>query len=284
MTALSSSIMDPQELIAVSGQLAGIAAAIPFTSIVKRMLGPAADEIAERVRDEVKLYRYGRQLSMLSKAEKLARDAGFTPKAVPVKLLFGLLEGASLEENEDLHDKWAALLANAANPAAAVPVRPSFMDTLKLLTPDAARLLDAAYARSGEDPRGPASTDRVSGRPREPLDEPLEDLGGVRFDGETSVKARERTRRNLGGYYDLYRMYSDLGYTTQPYGTLITGGSSPAEIESDEEDRQRFAVTMDDLTRFQMWSVTESKTGDRFYLTFYAVQFVRACAAPAVKP
>ena len=277
MPALSSSIMDPHELIAVSSQLAGIAAAIPFTSIIKRMLGPAADEIAERVRDEIRVYRYGRQLSMLSKAEKLAKDAGFTPKAVPIKLLFGLLEGASLEENEELHDKWAALLANAANPAATVPVRPSFMDTLKLLTPDAARLLDAAYARSGEDPRGPASSDRVSGRPWEPFDERGGDLVAV----ENSGKARERTRRNLGTYYDLYRMYSELGYTDQPYETLITGDSPPAEIERDELDRQRFAVTMDDLTRFQMWSVTESKSsGDRFYLTFYAVQFVQACAAP----
>ncbi len=277
VSALSSSIMDPHELIAVSGQLAGVAAAIPFTSIVKRMLGPAADEIAERVRDEIKLYRYGRQLSMLSKAEKLAKDAGFTPKAVPVKTLFALLDGASLEENEDLHDKWASLLANAANPTVSVPVRPSFVDTLKLLTPEAAKLLDAAYAKAGEDPRGPASHDRVSGRTWEPYDEqasqPVEE--------ETSLKARERTLRDLGGYADLYGLYCALGFTKESSEAFLTSVSSVEEMERDEHDRQQFAVVMDELTRFQMWSVTQGRaSGDRFYLTSYAVQFVRACAAP----
>ncbi len=270
--------MDPHELIAISGQLTGVAAAIPFTSIVKRMLGPAADEIAERVRDEIKLYRYGRQLSMLSKAEKLAKDAGFTPKAVPVKLLFGLLEGASLEENEDLHDKWASLLANAANPAAMVPVRPSFMDTLKLLTPEAAKLLDAAYAKAGEDPRGPASHDRVSGRP-----ETLDARTNQAAEEETSLKARERTLRTLGRYNDLYRMYSGLGFTKVPDDAFFTSVSPIDEIEQNEQDRQQFAVVMDELTRFQMWSVTQDPAaGERYYLTSYAVQFVRACAAPSV--
>ena len=273
--------MDPHELIAVSGQLAGVAAAIPFTSIVKRMLGPAADEIAERVRDEIKLYRYGRQLSMLSKAEKLAKDAGFTPKAVPVKLLFGLLEGASLEENEDLHDRWAALLANAANPVATVPVRPSFMDTLKLLTPEAAKLLEAAYGKAGEDPRGAASTDRVSGRPWEPYDERTP----AATEEETSLKARERTLRTLGQYSDLYHLYSTLGFTEVPDDAFFTSVSPVVEMERDEHDRQQFAVVMDELTRFQMWSVTQDRSaGERYYLTSYAVQFVRACAAPSVIP
>lgn len=34
-----------------------LAAAIFFTAIVKRMLGPAADEVAEMWRDQVRVYR-----------------------------------------------------------------------------------------------------------------------------------------------------------------------------------------------------------------------------------
>src|SRR5579875_1328344 len=102
--------MDPQEILNGAQQIvkagAAVGAVVPFTAMVKRILGPAADEIAERVRDEIRLYRYGRQLSLLHKAEQMAEEAGFTPKAVPVKALFSLLEGASLEENEDLHTKW----------------------------------------------------------------------------------------------------------------------------------------------------------------------------------
>src|SRR4051794_18927877 len=95
---------------------AGAVSTVPFTSIVKRMLGPASDEVAESFRDTVRMYRFSRQLNALQKAEQMTTDAGFTPKAIPLKLLFPLLEGASLEENDDLHTMWASLIANASNP------------------------------------------------------------------------------------------------------------------------------------------------------------------------
>lgn len=132
--------MDPNELIKAAPQLAkagaAITAAVPFTAIVKRMLGPAADELAEMLRDQVRLYRYERQLKCLEKAERMAKDAGYTPQAVPPKILFPLLEGASFEENEHLCTMWAALLANAASPKNAEKVRPGFIATLQSLSPD----------------------------------------------------------------------------------------------------------------------------------------------------
>src|SRR5215469_9244286 len=122
--------MDPNELIKAAPQLArgavALSAAVPFTAIVKRMLGPAADELAEMLRDQVRLYRYERQLKCLEKAKKMAKDAGFRPQAVPPKILFPLLEGASFEEDEDMHTMWAALLANASSPENA-EVRPGFI-------------------------------------------------------------------------------------------------------------------------------------------------------------
>jgi hypothetical protein len=35
------------------------------------MLGPAADEVAEMLRDSIRMYRYQRQLSLLHKAEAM---------------------------------------------------------------------------------------------------------------------------------------------------------------------------------------------------------------------
>src|SRR3989442_12714808 len=123
--------MTPDEFLKHPPEIAKIAAplaaAIPFTAIVKRMLGPAADEFAEMWRDQVRLYRYERQLKCVEKAERMAQEAGFTPQAVPPKILFPLLEGASFEEDEDLHDMWAALLANVASPEDAQKVRPGFI-------------------------------------------------------------------------------------------------------------------------------------------------------------
>jgi hypothetical protein len=134
--------MDPDDLIKAAPAIAkgagALAAAIPFTAIVKRMLGRAADELAEMWRDQVRMYRYERQLKCVEKAELMAQKAGFTPQAVPPKILFPLLEGASFEENEDLHTMWAALLANAASPKNAEKARPGFIAILKHLSHDEA--------------------------------------------------------------------------------------------------------------------------------------------------
>jgi Abortive infection alpha len=141
--------MDPNELIKAAPELAkgagALAAAIPFTAIVKRMLGPAADELAEMWRDQVRMYRYERQLKCVEKAEKMAEDAGLIPQAVPPKILFPLLEGASVEEDENLHDMWAALLANAASPEDAENVKPGFIAVLKQMAVDEAALLNWVY-------------------------------------------------------------------------------------------------------------------------------------------
>jgi hypothetical protein len=144
------STMNPEDIVVVTapvlakGALA-LGASVPFTAIAKRMLGPAADEIAEMMRDQVRLYRYGRQLACVQKAAKMAEDAGFTPHEVPSKLLFPLLEGASFEENEDLHTMWAALLANASSPKWSDGVRPGYIALLRQMASDEAALLNWLY-------------------------------------------------------------------------------------------------------------------------------------------
>jgi Abortive infection alpha len=138
--------MNPDDLIKAAPEIAkgagALAAAIPFTSIVRRMLGPAADEVAEMWRDQVRVYRFGRQIKLLEKAERMAQEAGFTPQPVPPKILFPLLEGASFEDNESLHTMWAALLANAASPDGADKVKPGFIAALRQMAPDEAALLN----------------------------------------------------------------------------------------------------------------------------------------------
>jgi hypothetical protein len=84
----------------------------------------------------------------VEKAEKMTEEAGFTPQAVPPKILFPLLEGVSFEENEELHTMWAALLANAASVGTAEVVRPGFIAILKQMAPDEAALLKWIYERT----------------------------------------------------------------------------------------------------------------------------------------
>ena len=141
--------MDPTEITKHIPEVVSVAkvaaASIPFTAIVKRMLGPAADELAEMWKDQVRIYRYERQVKLLEKVEKIAKDGNLTLGPVPPKILFPLLEGASFEEDETLHDMWAALLANAASLENAEKVRPGFIATLKQMAPDEARVLSVLF-------------------------------------------------------------------------------------------------------------------------------------------
>ena len=126
-------IRSAPDIIKSGAELVG---ALKLTDIAKVMLGDATQEFADRLRDEVRLYRFGNQLKLLKKAGKMVEDAGFSPRAVPIKLLFPLLESASLEEDENLHDMWAALLANAALPDKTGRARPGFIAILREMSPD----------------------------------------------------------------------------------------------------------------------------------------------------
>ena len=198
--------MNPDDLIhaapAVAKAAGAVAAAVPFTAIVKRMLGPAADEVAEMWRDQVRVYRYGRQLKLLEKAERMAQEAGFTPQAVPPKILFPLLEGASFEDDENLHDMWAALLANAASPDGSSKVRPGFIATLRQMAPDEAAVLSWIV-------------DRLN--PTECRDLRLTDLySDLRF-GPDVATAEARLRVCLGGLESAGIITTVNWYSQQEY-------------------------------------------------------------------
>jgi hypothetical protein len=81
-----------------------------------------------------------------------------------------MLEAASIENDEDLHTKWSALLANAASSG---KVHPSYIEILKQLTPDDARLLDTFYELTKEE---------KSRWLNQVLDELNEDQRGIQFE------------------------------------------------------------------------------------------------------
>jgi len=118
---------------------AGFDAALkPFTDLIMKIAGPAADEIGLTLQDQVKVFRLKRQLRLLERVKEMLGDR--EPQRVPLKLFQEVVENASVEESDDLQDRWAALLANAALDADSV--HPAFIEVLKQLTPQEARLLD----------------------------------------------------------------------------------------------------------------------------------------------
>ena len=122
----------------------------PASDVLLKLLGPAAQETGQMLGDIVRVYRLGRSVKLLNKVKRLAEEAGFEPRAVPVRLLLPILEVASLEQDEDLHTMWANLLANAANPSTDPDLTgwPAFLEVLKQLSPYEARFLERLYGRA----------------------------------------------------------------------------------------------------------------------------------------
>jgi hypothetical protein len=81
---------------------------------------------------------------VLTKSQEMLREAGIQAGPVPMKTVVPLLQYASLEEDEFLRTKWAAVLANATVPSG--KVRASFAEVLRQLTPQAVLFLDALFA------------------------------------------------------------------------------------------------------------------------------------------
>ena len=101
-----------------------------------KFVGPAAEAIGKAAWDQAQ------QLG--AKATAYLAAVGREPQPVEPKLLLPLVQAASLETDPTLAEKWAALLANAADPAQRVAVQPGFAEVLRQLTPTDARVLDIA--------------------------------------------------------------------------------------------------------------------------------------------
>ena len=109
--------------------------------LMRKLAGPAADEVGHLIAQEVRYVREKRHHQLLLKTNQYLTDSRFEASNVPLSVLIPLLNSASLEEDEGLHDAWAALLANAAVDAGAF--QPSFPEVLRQLSSRDAMLLKA---------------------------------------------------------------------------------------------------------------------------------------------
>lgn len=112
----------------------------PLVDLLTKLAGPAAEEIGLTIGDHIHIVRFKRQIRLLQNAKKFLDEAGIEAKRVPLKLLGSILEQGSLEEDDELQDRWAALLASAASHEGVVP--PSFPEILKQLTKSDGLVLD----------------------------------------------------------------------------------------------------------------------------------------------
>lgn len=86
----------------------------------------------------------------LEEAAKILEDKGFDEqenlRSPSAKFASRFIDGASVEDQEDLQKVWAKLLANALDPNfKAQELHPSYFDIIKCLTPQEIKILDGLH-------------------------------------------------------------------------------------------------------------------------------------------
>jgi hypothetical protein len=115
--------------------------------IAKFISGPLEQSVGI-FEDKLKYMRWERQVRLMQRAEQfLALSGQCAPtRAVPMKIAIPLFQGASLEEDDFLQDRWAALLVNAGSASFTGEVRRSYIAILEQLTPLDACILEVVYS------------------------------------------------------------------------------------------------------------------------------------------
>lgn len=97
--------------------------------------------------DRLKYVRWKRQVRLMERADEFLRRRGLSnpSRPVPLKLAIPLLQEGALEDDDELQDQWARLLANAADAESGVEVHRSYIEILSQITPLEARILATIY-------------------------------------------------------------------------------------------------------------------------------------------
>jgi hypothetical protein len=107
-------------------------------AFVGKFVGPAAESLGKAAWEQVCI-----------KTTAMLAAVGRAPQPVEPKILLPLVQAACLETDETLTKKWAALLANAADPIQRMAVPPSYIEVLRQLTSTDALVMEALYAKAG---------------------------------------------------------------------------------------------------------------------------------------
>jgi hypothetical protein len=115
--------------------------------VAKFIKGPLEQGIGI-VEDKLKYMRWERQVRFMKRADDFMHEIGLKAptRVVPMKFALPLLQAASLEDDDDLQDRWAKLLINAADAESGVDLKRAYIDILEQISPLEAQILDKIYS------------------------------------------------------------------------------------------------------------------------------------------
>lgn len=141
-----------QEIAKTTGKV--IDASQTFGGFISRYISGPLEQGVGIFEDKLKYMRWERQARLMKRADEfwLSQGLGGPTKAIPLKLAVPLFQAASLEDDDDLQDRWARLLVNGANVDSGVDLQRAYIDILERLTPLEAMILDKIYSLPCENP------------------------------------------------------------------------------------------------------------------------------------
>jgi len=144
-TLQSTRDMEQELIAAVAGFVGGHGGRF-LDEILKPTAALMGDDLANRYRS----WRARNIAEVLDAAVVMLDASGLPPAPVPGRLLFPILEHASVEENEELRRRWSSLLANSATARLQDRLLPGYAEVLRQLMPVHVGILDWLYEQKEE--------------------------------------------------------------------------------------------------------------------------------------
>jgi hypothetical protein len=118
-----------------------------FGSFLNTVFGAGFTQIGGAFSDWAHVYRYEQAIKLAEKVRRIHQNRAIEGStiAIPPRLAIPLLQQATLEDDEQLLDMWAALIANATDPNRPVEARRSYSGLLSSMEPLDALVLAEIY-------------------------------------------------------------------------------------------------------------------------------------------
>lgn len=114
-----------------------------ITGFIEKVVGKPFEEIGNIAQDWMKYFRYKNLLLIYDKVEKIQKRRGIEgkSKAINPRIAIPLLESASIENEGSIQELWAKIIANGTDSQKKIDIHPAFIEVIKQLSPDEARIL-----------------------------------------------------------------------------------------------------------------------------------------------
>lgn len=132
---------------------AGIAATEKLGGFVSRIIDEPLVMVMGILTDKLSYMRWERRLRLVERSKELIADRNIEGplNTVPPKIALPIVEHASLEENDELQDLWACLIASAVDPSFKGQIRAAYIEILRDLEVNDVHILEYIFRRYNAD-------------------------------------------------------------------------------------------------------------------------------------